>query len=68
MQTPGFVALYRKYPDVELPLGFAVPFSVAVVEVRNVSASLVTTGTAGVAKLCTAPNVVPSEFWPIAQK
>ena len=41
---------------------------VALVDVTRVSGSVVTTGTAGVAKVSTLPNVVPSEFWPIAQQ
>ena len=47
--------------------GFADPLSVAVVPVTAVAATVVTAGAAGVVNDNTVPNLVPTEFWPMAQ-
>ena len=47
--------------------GFADPLSVAVVVVTEVAFALDTDGAAGVANDRTAPKLVPSLFWAIAQ-
>ncbi len=51
-----------------MPLGFADPLSVAVVEVTGVAASVVTVGVAGAANDSSEPYAMPCEFEAIAQK
>ena len=49
------------------PCALTDAFSVALIAVTGVAASVATVGSDGVVNDSTAPNEVPTEFWPIAQ-
>jgi hypothetical protein len=68
LHTPGFVVAYRNQAVALEPFGSAEPFSVAVVDVSNVCAVVVTVGDASVVNDRTEPKAVPSAFEAIAQK
>jgi hypothetical protein len=68
LQAPGLVVLYRNHPVVASPLGLALPFSVAEVEVTAVTVVVATVGApAGVVNGTTEPNEVPPALDAMAQ-
>ena len=67
LQLPGFVVAYRKYPVVAARFGLPEPFSVAVVEVTLVAATVVAVAGAAVVNDSTDPSAVPSVLCTMAQ-
>jgi hypothetical protein len=67
LQDAGLTVLYRNHPVVASRFGFAVPFSVALVLVTDVAATVVTVGGAAVVNDITSPKPVPTEFDAMAQ-
>jgi hypothetical protein len=67
LQLPGFAVLYRNQPVVVSWFGVADPFSVAVVFVTSVAATVVTLGADAVLNDITDPKPVPAALEAMAQ-
>jgi hypothetical protein len=61
------VGAYSKNPEVALPFGFALPFSVALASVRFVAAPVVG-GHGRVTNMASLPALVPLAFVAVARK
>jgi hypothetical protein len=68
LQAAGLVALKRNHPVAAARFGFPEPFSVALVAVTGVAASVVAVGAEAVVKERTAAKAVPSLLETMAQK